>query len=268
MVKVLKAEDNSWLLYVQMVIFCVGFVGLYVFMYWRSGGRESYYETKERKEARWNEVFGVGGPEVNLPDGMVLSALAQKVDKALNALLHDEEIDLSYCELDDTDAPALAALLGSNSALSVLDLSHNVLGATTLEALASIEVAPPCLRRLDLSSNGLLGADAGDALRRLTALCPALRELALSFNKLSDDGGVKLAEACRGPGCALTKISAARNGLGDATAYALSAALQSNTSLTSLAMWGNKAMSPAAGETLRKAWGEKRGRLALNDELD
>ena len=63
----IKVADNSWLLSVQMAIFLVGCIFLYGFMYWQSGGRESFYEPKEVKEARWNQVFDIGGPEVNLP---------------------------------------------------------------------------------------------------------------------------------------------------------------------------------------------------------
>ena len=62
-----KLEDNTWLLSVQMAIFLVGCIFLYGFMYWQSGGRESFYESKEVKEARWNQIFDVGGPEVNIP---------------------------------------------------------------------------------------------------------------------------------------------------------------------------------------------------------
>ena len=74
MPEVVKVQDTSWLLGVQWTLFVIGCIGLYMFMYWHSGGRESFYEPKERKEARWNEVFNVGGPEVDLPGEVTLAA--------------------------------------------------------------------------------------------------------------------------------------------------------------------------------------------------
>eukprot|EP00966_Prymnesium_polylepis_P241615 5587493-Prymnesium_polylepis.1 len=89
MVQVVKVEDQSWLLHVQMGLFCVGFVALYIFMYWRSGGREAFYESKEKKEARWNQVFfdGLGEPElVDLPgaEGALRACKAPCVTEADN----------------------------------------------------------------------------------------------------------------------------------------------------------------------------------------
>ena len=192
-------------------------------------------------------------------DRALLSALAQKCEVALKALLHDDILDLSHRELDDRDAPALGALLRANAALEELVLSHNALGDATVDALADAHATPSplhaALRALDLSQNALRGEAAGEALARL--LCrggAALRRLNVAQNHLGDAGGARL-----------KKLVLARNALGDQAAYALGAALASNKTLGALSLWGNERISAAASAQLRAAW-QRNGLLSLDDD--
>ena len=54
----MQQEDHSWLITGQLTIFLIGCIGLYVLMYWKSGGREAFYESRDAKEERWQSVFG------------------------------------------------------------------------------------------------------------------------------------------------------------------------------------------------------------------
>lgn len=116
-------------------------------------------------------------------DAARLTALSQKVSVGVRTLHTAETLDLSHQELDDRDAPGLAALVNSNPGLRVVDLSHNALGATALHAIAAAlaaraapasskkkddeRSAPPtpiALRVVNVSYNGLVGAEGGEVL--------------------------------------------------------------------------------------------------------
>ncbi|KAL1528898.1 hypothetical protein AB1Y20_010220 [Prymnesium parvum] len=260
-----SAEDHSWLLAAQMVLFLIGCTGLYVFVYWQNGGRSAFRESKEEKEARWRLVFAAGLPEVERSDAMLLSSLAQKCDKALRRLIESEDLDLSHQQLDLSHAEALAALVRCNTALGSLDLAHNALDAASLKAIFD-GVAASNLQSLDLSGNALYGGEAGEALRSLVLCCPRLSRLVVTNNSLGDDGVRELSRALSNSACALTKVSLARTGLGDGGAYALSAALEANKSLTSVSIWGNDSMSASARAALHRAWGSRKGTLYLGEE--
>ena len=163
----------------------------------------------------------------------------------------------------DGDAKVLRALFKANRALTEVDLSHNSVGAAAIAALAS--VGSPEMVMLNLSHNGLRGVEAGEALRQVVLSMPKLNQLQVGMNRLGDEGGVKLAEAVRGGSITLSKLSVPSNGLGDQAAYAFGAALGSNRSMSSLALWGNPGITASAKAALNSAWGERRGVLSLGE---
>ena len=72
--------------------------------------------------------------------------------------------------------------------------------------------------------------------------------------------------ALREPTCGLQRLSLPRCELSDEAVYALGAALNLNTSLKALSLWGNPRVTTAASTQLRAAWGAKRGTLTLDDD--
>ena len=252
----------------------LGILGIlaYVWLYWRSGGRDAYNESAEDKKARWSSLFQ------NMDDGDVAKELVQPSDKpeimrlsqkcglTLRTLLNDTALDLSHKALDDSDGFGLAALLRSHPTLEQLDLSHNELGSTAIEAMVKAGSKAAQLTSLNVMHNSLSDESAGVALGEFACQCPALRELHAGQNYLRDGGGRAIAAALREPECGLQRLTMPQCHLGDETAYALGAALQVCTLLKRLSLWGNEHMTAAAQKQLRKAWGEDRGHLMLDDD--
>lgn len=262
------ATNSSWLLGSQSSLLLIGVFLLYLFIYWSSGGRQSFYERTEAKEERWRNVFEVCGVDAteDIAGVRVASRLAQKCDKPLTSLLHDSVLDFSSSELDDSDAEALGTLLQINPRLEVLELAHNRCGPSCVAAIASAK--PAALRKLDLSDNALAGEEAGEALRTLVLSCPALAQLSLSMNRLGDEGTVKLAAAIRAADSAVSSLALSGNSIGDEGALALGAAIQLNARLSTLAATRNPGVSPTALVALRAAWGNRKGHLFLDDDVD
>lgn len=250
----------------------VGLLGIavYVWIFWRSGGREAYNESKEDKQARWSSLFqnldDSGSELVQPSDKPAILRLSQKCGMTLRALLTDTALDLSHKALDDSDGFGLASLLRSHPTLEQLDLSHNELGNTAIIVLTKAGPKAGKLTSINLMHNSLSDESAGVALGELVCQCPALLELHAGQNYLRDGGGRAIAAALRGEACGLQRLTLPQCHLGDETAYALGAALQVCTSLTRLSLLGNPHTTGAAQKQLRKAWGEDRGHLVLDDD--
>lgn len=252
----------------------VGILGIlaYVWLYWRSGGREAFNESAEDKQARWSSLFqnvddsDVARELVHPSDKPEIMRLSQKCGMALRALLNESELDLSHKALDDSDGFGLAALLRSHPTLEQLDLSHNELSSTAIIAMTKAGPKAAQLASINVMHNSLSDESAGVALGEFACECPALRELHAGQNFLRDGGGRAIAAALREPTCELRRLTLPQCHLGDETAYALGAALQVCTMLQRLSLWGNPRMTAAAQKQLRKAWGEDRGPLVLDDD--
>ena len=134
-----------------------------------------------------------------------------------------ERLFLSGNRLGPAAAAALAALL-ADPALRVrrLDLRHNGLGDAGCAALASgLRAAGPAgaLSRLDLSANGVTAAGAA-------ALAAALSEIAASSSEHATASAEEGAAGGLEANVGLTRLDLRHNGIGDAGAEALAAALR------------------------------------------
>lgn len=127
-------------------------------------------------------------------------------------------------------------LLEENSALQVLDLSSNHLGAEAGHSLASALTSNTVLTSLSLSENNL-GLHGG--------------------------GGAALAMALASPGVALTYLDLGKNGLGDEAGKVIASALKLNANLSSLDLNHNQ-IGDEGGKALADALRDNRGLRRIN----
>lgn len=111
---------------------------------------EMYPQHPERRRARGAvqleqvlEAIYTGKTAINLHSLAVQPDELQQISDAMIAKHTVQTLEMAQCELDDTAASALAAMLTSCKTLQVLDLSDNHLTADSLEQLAAAIRARP-----------------------------------------------------------------------------------------------------------------------------
>lgn len=150
--------------------------------------------------------------------------------------LHLKYLNLSFNEIRDEGAIAIAKALPFMPALTCLNLSSNLFGDEGAIALANALPSTKKLTRLFLYNNHI--DDAG-ARAIVEALPPALTKLDLSENIISDDGAAVIAQALPSMK-ALTILFLDSNHIGDDGAAALAHVLLSTNKLTVLGLSYNQ----------------------------
>mmetsp|Transcript_19987 Transcript_19987/g.64923 ORF Transcript_19987/g.64923 Transcript_19987/m.64923 type:complete len:261 (+) Transcript_19987:20-802(+) len=149
-----------------------------------------------------------------------------------------EELRLFGESIGDEGATRLAAALGSNPPLLLVDLWHNGIGPAGARALGAALAKNNKLQRLYLNENPL-GAEGVRALAEglgADALSP--HHLWLSRTGAGDDGAIGIAEALK-KNRVLEALDLWECGISAAGARALATALRYNTVLRTLELRGN-----------------------------
>ena len=170
--------------------------------------------------------------------------------------------------LDCHRARIIAAGLGDNVSVTVLDLRANDIGCRGARALAKLLDKRSVLRELDLADNAV-GEEGALALARALRKNVSLRTLSLRLNAfVGDAGGEALCDAIRKASVAgstrLESVDLGACGLGPRAARAAARMLRcENSVLLSASFAGNDDFGPEAGGAFRAAF---RGRVAAEAE--
>ncbi|NXU98102.1 LRC34 protein, partial [Cettia cetti] len=133
----------------------------------------------------------------------------------------------------------IARMLRSNSSLVELHLGKHEMKNFGVERLCEALYGNSSLRYLDLSCNNIT-SDGVKFLGELLKRNKILRILDLSANRIEDIGAIYLSEALETRNMALQALSVVSNNITGEGLVALASALQSNTTLTHIYIWGNK----------------------------
>jgi hypothetical protein len=172
--------------------------------------------------------------------------------------------------LDCRRARIIAAGLGDNVSVTVLDLRSNAIGCRGARAIAKLLDARSVLRELDLGDNDV-GEEGARALARALRKNVSMRTLSLRLNAfVGDAGGEALCDAIRKASVAgttrLESIDLGACGLGPRAARAAARMLRcENSVLVSASFAGNDDFGPEAGGAFRAAF---RGQFAKADAGD
>ena len=170
--------------------------------------------------------------------------------------------------LDCHRARIIAAGLGDNVSVTVLDLRANAIGCRGARALAKLLDKRSVLRELELADNAV-GEEGALALARALRKNVSLRTLSLRLNAfVGDAGGEALCDAIRKASVAgwtrLESVDLGACGLGPRAARAAARMLRcENSVLLSASFAGNDDFGPEAGGAFRAAF---RGRVAAEAE--
>ena len=170
--------------------------------------------------------------------------------------------------LDCHRARIIAAGLGDNVSVTVLDLRANAIGCRGARALAKLLDKRSVLRELDLADNAV-GEEGALAFARALRKNVSLRTLSLRLNAfVGDAGGEALCDAIRKASVAgstrLESVDLGACGLGPRAARAAARMLRcENSVLLSASFAGNDDFGPEAGGAFRAAF---RGRVAAEAE--
>jgi hypothetical protein len=170
--------------------------------------------------------------------------------------------------LDCHRARIIAAGLGDNVSVTVLDLRANDIGCRGARALAKLLDKRSVLQELELADNAV-GEEGALALARALRKNVSLRTLSLRLNAfVGDAGGEALCDAIRKASVAgstrLESVDLGACGLGPRAARAAARMLRcENSVLLSASFAGNDDFGPEAGGAFRAAF---RGRVAAEAE--
>ena len=170
--------------------------------------------------------------------------------------------------LDCHRARIIAAGLGDNVSVTVLDLRANAIGCRGARALAKLLDKRSVLQELELADNAV-GEEGALAFARALRKNVSLRTLSLRLNAfVGDAGGEALCDAIRKASVAgstrLESVDLGACGLGPRAARAAARMLRcENSMLLSASFAGNDDFGPEAGGAFRAAF---RGRVAAEAE--
>src|SRR6185312_16010715 len=142
-------------------------------------------------------------------------------------------LDLSECQIGNTEATVLAKALESNFSLSSLNLVYNEITHTRAKFyLKKALDSNSSLTSLNLQHNQI-GAAGATALAKALESNSSLTSLNLYGNQIGGTGATALAKALES-NSSLTSLNLQHNQIGGTGATSLAKALESNSSLTSL----------------------------------
>ncbi|XP_063062712.1 leucine-rich repeat-containing protein 34 [Engraulis encrasicolus] len=151
----------------------------------------------------------------------------------------------------------MARMLVVNQTLRELHLGKHQMTDTGVERLCEALRVNRSLRYLDLACNRIT-RDGAKCLAEVLKQGSTLEILDLSANRIEDDGAVHLSQAIVVPHCKLKALSIPSNNISTVGLMSLSKAMETNTSLTHIYIWGNR-----LGESVCRAFAKlmRTGRL-------
>ena len=163
-----------------------------------------------------------------------------KFQDALNCLQQNKEseLNLSFSNIDDSQALPLATALQKNHSLTFLDLSSNKVSAAGASALVGALYNNHSLTSLKFSRNQL-GDMGARALAALLKRNHSLTSLDLSYNQVSDAGAREITKALIN-NQSLKNLNLSKNKVSPAGASFVAKVLRKNHSFTSLDLSDNK----------------------------
>ncbi|XP_021368730.1 leucine-rich repeat-containing protein 34-like isoform X1 [Mizuhopecten yessoensis] len=231
-----------------------------------SEGAEAIAKALHKNESL--RVLRLNGNKIGNRGGMCFAQMLQ-VNKILEAL------DLGDTDMTIEAVIALPTVLFRNSTLKALNVNRPLIFscqeettvhfAKMLKVNTSIEelhlqkydmrdfgatrlaenlMANMTFNYLDLSCNRIT-RDGTKELAKVLKNNTSIKILDLGFNRLEDDGAMHLAEAIATYNTTLETLVVASNGIGNKGLCALADAMKTNTTLTSIFIWGNKLEEPA-----------------------
>mmetsp|Transcript_11948 Transcript_11948/g.19807 ORF Transcript_11948/g.19807 Transcript_11948/m.19807 type:complete len:359 (+) Transcript_11948:263-1339(+) len=147
------------------------------------------------------------------------------------------DLDLAGLNVGDNGAIALGSSLESNTCLSSLSLSYNLISSTG--AVHLLDGVTKNIKSLDLMSNSIGNGGAQALARMLSSLKKAkLEKLSIRNNYIGPSGGIKLANALQ-DNYSLEQLDLGTNPIGNDGAKAISELLRVNKTLRWLCLWSN-----------------------------
>ncbi|XP_065188789.1 uncharacterized protein LOC135819502 [Sycon ciliatum] len=207
----------------------------------------------------------------------------QKVIPVMAVNTTMEILDLRYCNITNTGAEVLAEQgLAHNNTLRVVDLSHNNIG---LRGLCSVLRA--CRQRTPSSPLALVMSDNNifptyeqlpalqqpqqqqqvDVIRPVTSLlsqCTGIVCLALPGTGLDDDPGAEFI-TCLRSNQSIKWLTLGRNALSDRSAGALCVAMETNTTLKTIALYKNNVTDDGVKQLISSPGVQRMHAVALGD---
>ncbi|XP_066182532.1 leucine-rich repeat-containing protein 34 [Sylvia atricapilla] len=181
------------------------------------------------------EKLDLGDCDVGL-HCLIATAIALTQNKSLKAINLNRPL-LSGQQEETT--VHVARMLRSNSSLVELHLGKHGMKNFGVEQLCEALYANSSLRYLDLSCNNIT-YDGVKFLGELLKRNKTLRILDLGANRIEDNGAIYLSEALATRNMTLQALSVVNNNITDEGLVALAHAMQSNTTLSHIYIWGNK----------------------------
>ncbi|XP_072307423.1 leucine-rich repeat-containing protein 34 [Eucyclogobius newberryi] len=186
-----------------------------------------------------------------------------------------QELRLEHCDLDTQSVIAFAIVLKSNRTLLSLDISRPLLfghqeewavhfsqmlavnrslqelhlGAmgimsSGIERLSKALLFNHSLKYLNLRGNRVTRDDVLPLVDALVRKDSALEVLDLTANQVEDEGAEYLSGALASPNCSLKELSLSSNSIRTAGLLSLAKALDQNSTLTHIYIWGNHFEDP------------------------
>ncbi|NWZ67565.1 LRC34 protein, partial [Acrocephalus arundinaceus] len=181
------------------------------------------------------EKLDLGDCDVG-PQCLVATAIALTQNKSLKAINLNRPLLSSQQEQTTVH---IARMLRINSSLVELHLGKHEMKNFGVERLCEALYRNTSLRYLDLSCNNITG-DGVKFLGELLKRNRILRILDLSSNRIEDVGAIYLSEALATRNMTLQALSVVSNNIAGEGLVALAHAMQSNTTLSHIYIWGNK----------------------------
>lgn len=231
-----------------------------------SEGAEAIAKALHKNESV--QILRLSGNKIGNRGGMCFAQMLQ-INKVLEAL------DLGDADLTTEAVIALPTVLHRNTTLKALNVNRPLLFScqeettvhfakmlkanTTLEELhlqkydmrdfGATRLADNLMENmnltyLDLSCNRIT-RDGTKELSKVLKHNTSIKVLDLGFNRLEDDGAMHLADAIGHYNTNLETLVVTSNNIGSKGLCALADAMKTNTTLTSIHIWGNKLEEPA-----------------------
>ncbi|XP_063264372.1 leucine-rich repeat-containing protein 34 isoform X2 [Prinia subflava] len=181
------------------------------------------------------EKLDLGDCDVGL-QCLVATAIALTQNKSLKAINLTRPL-LSSKKGEST--VHIARMLISNSSLVELHLGKHEMKNFGVERLCEALYRNSSLRYLDLSCNNIT-CDGAKVLGELLKRNKTLRILDLGANRIEDVGAIYLSEALETMNMTLQALSIVSNNITGEGLVALAKAMQPNTTLSHIYIWGNK----------------------------
>ena len=147
------------------------------------------------------------------------------------------ELFITYGNITERGATALAEMLKENRMLQQLNVSNNSIGDGGATALAEMLKENRTLQQLSVSDNSI-GDGGATALAEMLKENRTLQQLYVSNNSIGDGGATALAEMLK-ENRTLQQLDVSRNSIGDGGATALAEMLKENRTLQQLDVSSN-----------------------------